>query len=139
MDGTTTVEISPKGGTVIVHVPITFRKRNGRKQMVGPDGPTNWAPARPKVDSTLVKALARSFRWYKHLESGRYASIEEMANAERINPSYLGRVLRLSLLAPAIVEDLLDGRNPNLPLAKLLKPFPTEWSEQERWAAKSHG
>jgi hypothetical protein len=83
----------------------------------------------------VIRALARSFRWNKLLESGRYASIEELSEAERINPSYLGRTLRLSLLAPAIVEDLLDGRNPNLPLARLLKPFPAEWFEQVRWAA----
>jgi hypothetical protein len=101
--------------------------------VVTPHG-SAFGPPKAHIDDAIVNALARSFRWNRLLESGRYASIEELAAAERINPSYLGRVLRLSLLAPAIVEDLLDGRNTGLKLAKLMKPFPTTWSEQKRWA-----
>jgi hypothetical protein len=124
------------GTTLTVRIPLTIRRRGGRRIVVTPEGPVFWRSA-AHIHDAAVSALARSFRWNKLLESGRYASIEEMANAERINPSYLGRVLRLSLLAPAIVEDLLDGRGPHLHLAKLLKPFPIDWSEQERWAAQS--
>jgi len=122
------------GTTLTVRIPLTIRKRGGRRVVVTPEGSV-FGRSTAHVHDATVSALARSFRWNKLLESGRYASIEEMADAERINPSYLGRVLRLSLLAPAIVEDLLDGRGPHLPLAKLLKPFPTDWAEQERWAA----
>jgi hypothetical protein len=124
------------GTTLTVRIPLTIRKRGGRRVVVTPEGSV-FGRSTAHVHDAAVSALARSFRWNKLLESGRYASIEEMADAERINPSYLGRVLRLSLLAPAIVEDLLDGRNLNLPLAKLLKPFPVAWSEQERWAERS--
>lgn len=120
--------------TLTARIPLAIRIRGGRRVIVTPDGLPFGRP-KPRVDDAAVNALARSFRWNKLLESGRYASIEELAEAERINPSFLGRTLRLSLLAPAIVEELLDGRNPNLPLAKLLKPFPAEWSEQVRWAA----
>jgi hypothetical protein len=126
-----------KGTTLTVRISLAIRKRGGRRVIVTPDG-SAFGRLRAHVDDAVIKALARSFRWNKLLESGRYASIEELAEAERINPSYLGRTLRLSLLAPPIVEELLDGRNPNLPLAKLLKPFPTTWSEQERWAARPH-
>jgi hypothetical protein len=63
------------------------------------------------VDGTLLKALARAHRWQGILEGGEYGSIEELARAERINPSYLARVLRLVLLAPDIVESILDGRH----------------------------
>jgi hypothetical protein len=63
------------------------------------------------VDGTLVKALARAHRWQGMLEGGEYGSIEELARAEKINPSYLARVLRLTLLAPEIVESILDGRH----------------------------
>ena len=123
-------------GIVTVHVPVTFRRRGGRKALVAPDG-SALRRLRAYVDDAIVNALARSFRWNKLLDGGTYASIEELAAAERINPSYLGRVMRLSLLAPAIVDDLLDGRNTGATLARLMKPFPTAWSEQQRWAAET--
>lgn len=116
--------------TVTVQAPMTFRKRGGRKQVVAPDGVT-WAPPRARIDSTMVKALALAFRWRKLLETGAYGTVAEIAAAERINPSYVCRVLRLTLLAPEIVEAILDGRQPaEVTLAMLLKPFPVEWKEQ---------
>jgi hypothetical protein len=66
-------------------------------------------PVRQHIDSTVVKAVARAFRWQRMLESGAHGSIGELAAAERINSSYLARVLRLALLAPEIVEAMLDG------------------------------
>ena len=87
---------------VTIKVPFAIRKRRGRKLALAPDGPPV-PPAAPHVDSTLVKAIARAFRWQKMLETGKYATIREIARAERINPSYVSRVLRLTLLAPATV------------------------------------
>jgi hypothetical protein len=90
-------------------------------------------PLVPHVDSTLVKAIARAFRWQNMLETGRYATIKEIARAEKINPSYVSRVLRLTLLAPAMVEAVMDGRASVPPtLAEAMKAFPVEWSEQHR-------
>jgi len=87
--------------------------------------------SRPRVDNTMVKALARAFRWRKLLETGVYATVEEIAAAEKINAAYVGRVLRLSLLAPEIVESILDGRQlPGLTLAVLMTPLSVEWREQ---------
>ncbi len=85
------------------------------------------------VDGTLVKALARAHRWQGMLEGGEYGSIEELAKAERINPSYLARVLRLTLLAPEIVESVLDGRHDpeRITLARLMRPSPAVWGPQE--------
>ena len=86
---------------------------------------------RPRPDSTMVKALARAHRWKRMLEGGHFATIKDLAAAERINPSYLCRVLRLTVLAPDLVERLLDGRQPAmLQLAALLKPLPVEWERQ---------
>jgi hypothetical protein len=83
------------------------------------------------VDSTLLKALARGFRWRKLLETADFATIEEIAEAERINPSYVSRVLRMTLLAPEIVEAILAGRQPEgLTMAKAMQPFPVEWIKQ---------
>ncbi len=122
--------LSRDGTALTVHVPMALRKR-ARKMVIAPDGTTGWAPPRARIDNTLVKALARAWRWRKLLEAGRYASVEELAAAERINPSYVSRILRLGLLAPDIVEAILDGRQPTLmQLADLLTPFPLYWSEQ---------
>ncbi len=123
--------LSDDGRTLTVRVPMAFAKRGGRKSVISPDGVLTAMSARPRVDSTLVKALARAFRWRKLLETGVYATIDEMAAAEKINASYVCRVLRLTLLAPDIVEAILDGRQPEeMTLAALMKPFPVEWREQ---------
>jgi len=97
--------------TITVHVPMAFRQRGGRKLIVSPDGAAMPAVApRQNIDNVLVKALARAFRWQKLLDRGAYSSIKEIAAKEKIDPSYVGDVLRLTLLAPDIVEMILDGR-----------------------------
>ena len=79
----------------------------------------------------MFKALARGFRWRKLLETGVYGTIEEIAAAEKINSSYVSRLLRMTLLAPDIVEAILDGRQPaEMTLAVLMRPFPVGWTEQ---------
>jgi hypothetical protein len=84
-----------------------------------------------QVDITLLKAVARAFRWRRMLEAGRFGTIDELAAAEKINSSYVSRLLRLTLLAPDIVEAILDGRQPDeLALARLMELFPTEWTTQ---------
>ena len=78
-----------------------------------------------------VKTLARAFRWRRMLEEGRYGSISELAAAERVDRGYLGRLLQLTLLAPDIVEAVLDGlQGADADLARLTEPLPSEWSEQ---------
>ena len=90
---------------------MTFRKRGGQKTVVTPDG-ASWAP-RPRVDNALIKALARAFRWRRILDEGACGTIEELARCEKVNRRYKSRVLRLTLLAPSIVEAILDGRQPH--------------------------
>ena len=117
-------------GVVTIKVPFAVRKRGGRKLVLAPDG-APVPPATPHVDSTLVKAIGRAFRWQKMLETGRFATINEIARAEKINSSYVSRVLRLTLLAPATVEAILDGREDSAPtLAEAMKVFPVEWRLQ---------
>ena len=85
----------------------------------------------PGRGNTMIKALARAFRWRDLLETGVFATVDEIAVAEKINASYVSRVLRLTLLAPDIVEAILSGRQPpELTLAALMRPFPVEWREQ---------
>ena len=115
----------------MVRVPLAIRRRPGRKTFVTPGGAAEPAPARPRADPALVKALARAFRYQRALEEGCHASISEMAASERIDRGYLGRVLQLTLLAPDIVEAILDGRQPaELDLPRLMRPFPVEWGRR---------
>ena len=127
----TNTHLSPDGRTLTVRVPMTFTKRGGRKLVISPDGAPSWAPPRRRVDNAMVKAIARAHRWKRLMESGRFASVTELAEAEKINQSYLCRVLRLTLLAPDIVEAILDGRQPAaMQIDALLKPMPLDWAAQ---------
>ena len=83
------------------------------------------------VDNATVKAIAQAFRWRKLLETGVYGTVGEIAASEKIIASYIGRVLRLTLLAPEIVEAILDGRRPaEVTLAVLMEPFAVGWKKQ---------
>ena len=118
------------GSSITVRVPLTIKRRPGRKAIVTPDGQTH-APTRVRSDPALVKALARAFRWQRMLDDGRYASITEMAQAERIERRFMGRILRLALLAPDLVEAVLNGRQGGeLSLPRLLDGMPVIWMEQ---------
>jgi hypothetical protein len=118
---------TPIPETMTLHVPFRIVKRGGRKEMQLPEGATQSR----RTDSTLVKALARAVRWKRMLESGEFATIAELAEREGIASSYVTRVLRLTLLAPDIVEAILDGKQgPEVTLARVLEPFPVEWREQ---------
>ena len=125
--------LSADGETITVHIPMTFRKRGGRKLVVTPD--CAWAP-RPRVDNAMVKALARAFRWREMLDTGVHATLVDLARPKGVNATYVSRILRLTLLAPDIVEAILDGRQPaELQLDDLLRGFPLEWEEQHECLA----
>ena len=127
----TAPKLSSDGTTMTVRVPMRFQVRGGRKLVVTPDGSPSWAKPRKRIDNVMVKALARAFRWQKLLEDGTYTTIEEIADAEKINPSYVSRVLRLTLLSPEIVEMILDGRQPlSLTMKTVQMGFPVSWRSQ---------
>ena len=112
-----------------VHIPLTVRRRGGRKVVIAPDGTEAPVIAAARIDSTLVKALARAFRWRRMLETGVVSTVGEIAVREKINKSYVSRVLRLTLLAPQIVEAILDGRqSTEMTLRRLMKGFPVTWN-----------
>ena len=118
---------APIPKTVTLHVPFRIVKRGGRKEMQLLEG----SAGSRRTDNTLVKALARAFRWKRMLETGQFATIGDLATREGIAPSYMTRFLRLTLLAPDIVEAILDGRQgPEVTLARMLEPFPVEWRKQ---------
>lgn len=133
--------VNPLGehcSTITVRVPLSIRKRGGRRLVLAPDGTdvidgtdVTTAPVPRLIDNAMVKAIARAFRWREKLENGTYTTIAEIAAGEKINESYVARVLRLTLLAPDIVEAILDGRQPaEITLEALMKPFPLDWRRQ---------
>jgi hypothetical protein len=116
--------------SITVRVPVTIRKRGGRRLVVAPDG-APWSPPKARIDNTLVKALARAYRWKKILDEGRYATVTELAAREKLDRGYLGKILMLTLLAPDIVEAIMDGRqSAELGVHVLRQGFPVEWGEQ---------
>jgi hypothetical protein len=130
--------LSKDGRTIAVHIPIAFRHQGGRKEVIIPTGAAPWVPTPTRVDNTMVKALARAHRWRDLLESGEHATVRDLAKAENIDEVYLGRVLRLTLLAPSIVEAILAGKQPAaLELHNMLKPFPAEWEKQSEILSES--
>jgi|SRR5579872_1495756 len=125
-------KLSNDGRAVTVRVPISIRKRGGRRLVLAPNGTDlTAAPVRRHIDNAMIKAIARAYRWREMLEDGDYATIREIANAEKINETYVGRVLRLTLLAPDIIEAILNGRQPAaLQLDTLMRLYPVEWEHQ---------
>ena len=118
---------TPMPETVTLRIPYRVVKRGGRKEMQLPEGATQ----SQRTDSALIKALARAFRWKRMIESGEYTTIADLAEREGIAPSYMTRVLRLTLLSPDIVEAILDGKQgPEVTLAWVMEPLPVEWSKQ---------
>jgi hypothetical protein len=116
--------------TVTVRIPLVFKKHGGRKTVISPDGHF-WEPSEPLVERALVRALARAFRWPRMLDEGVCGTIEELAKREKVNRAYISRVLRLTLLAPDVVEAILDGRQPEgMRLEDLLDGLPVEWEDQ---------
>ena len=127
---TSRAQISKDGRTAVVSISVSFLQRGGRKQILSPPGTAPWTPA-PRVDSALLKAVVRAHRWRHMLESGEYSSSAELAKAEKVNDSYMSRILRLTLLAPNLIEAILAGRQAStLQLDDLLKPLPAAWERQ---------
>jgi hypothetical protein len=120
---------------VTVHVPMTFRKRSGRKEIIVPDGLENTEDGRPSYDETLVIAISRAHCWLRLLHSGKYKSINQMANKLKVNNAYMRRLIRFTLLAPDIVEAILDGGEPDgFSQNNLVGMMPADWDEQRsRW------
>ena len=118
--------------TITIHVPLAMQRRGGRKLVLTPDGMPAPPSKQSSAPSTLLKALARAYRWQHLIESGEYGSITELAAAEKINDSYVCRLLRLTLLAPSIVQAILNGRGAlSHRRDELLRPLPAEWDSQE--------
>jgi hypothetical protein len=116
--------------TVTVRIPLVFKKYGGRKTVISPDGHV-WEPSEPLVDRALVRAMARAFRWQRMLDDGMYGTFDELAKAEGVSQSHVSRMLRLTLLAPDLIESILEGQQPEgMRLEGLMEGFPDHWGCQ---------
>lgn len=124
--------ISREGEQIVVHIPMTLKVRGGRKEIILPEGVLSEdSPAiNAATQQPLVIAIARAHRWKAFLESGRYHSIDALARAVNMDSSYVGRLLRLTLLAPDIIQAILYGDEPSGLSLEKLKSFSMEWEEQ---------
>ena len=103
--------LSGDGDALTIRIPMRFERRGYAKRIIGPDGErVVVAPAPAGLEDPLIRALARAWRWKRMLESGGYGSVGELAAAEKVNFSYLCRFLRLTLLEPGVIDQVLEGR-----------------------------
>jgi hypothetical protein len=100
------------GSMITVRIPMTWKRYGGRKVIIAPDGSDAWAPAKPRPDETLIRALARAHRWKKLLEDGKFRSAGEITEAEKVDRSFVNRLLRLTLLdaVMGLGQEWLAGR-----------------------------
>ena len=120
--------IAAHGDDVVVTVPLTLKRRGGRKEVSSPTNPR--VAASTGAQLPLALTLARAHRWRALLESGRYGTIRELSGALGMDNSYVARLLRLTLLAPDIIEAILEGTEPSgISLEKLFRP-PLDWGRQ---------
>lgn len=124
--------ITRDGDCIVVHIPMTLKRRGGRKEIIVPEGYQGKTQTKHQAQDALVLAVIRGYIWRNLLESGKVKSIAEIARANRVDGSYISRFIDLTLLAPDIVDAILDGKEPSgLSIAKLTRrKLPCEWVEQ---------
>ncbi|HUW14345.1 MAG TPA: hypothetical protein VM537_31775 [Anaerolineae bacterium] len=132
------VSASISDGGLRIRVPMSLKRRGGRKEIVVSQGLPRRRGSAPQAYSALVLAVIRGHRWKELLEGGRYPSIDALAARMGVDSSYVGRHLNLALLAPDIVDAILMGREPDaLTLGKLFRLSPA-WEEQRRALGRDH-
>jgi hypothetical protein len=137
--GTTAGRVAPcrpvvrrEGEVVVIDIPMAFRRRSGRKEVVLPSGAiTSVTP--PKLPSPLALAVARALAWQEMIEAGEVESISDLARRLKLDTSFVARTIRLAALAPGIIEAILDGQEPKGLLRKSKRmAIPTFWDEQHK-------
>jgi hypothetical protein len=132
MSDVTRARLISEGDCLVVRVPLRIRRRRGRREIIAPAGLEEATPAPSGVNRGLAVMVARAHRWRELLETGQYTTIRALAADLGVDNSYVARILRLTLLAPDLIEAILDGTEPDgLSLEKLYRA-PADWQEQRR-------
>ena len=132
------LRVRREGETVVVHIPMRLRRRNGRQMILIEGQPTGTAELEGDVNQTLIEAIAKAHRWQEQIEAGEYGGIEDLAQAVGVDRTYVGRMLRLTSLAPDIIGGILEGDEPaGISLGRLHKKLPVAWQEQRKmWGCR---
>jgi DNA invertase Pin-like site-specific DNA recombinase len=122
--------IREKGDFLILRITIRLKTRGGEKIIQVPGGGSPHVVS--KLDQALIRAVARAIDWREALENGEAESVSDLARKSGCTYHYVKRILKLSFLAPGIVEKILQGRQPNgLNLSQILRiDLPLSWKSQ---------
>jgi len=138
----TTISVNEALDTLHIRIPMQFSRRSSRKMIVGPDGKTLSEMTDPEADNTdytFILALGKAFSWQRMLDEGKYATPKELAQKENVEVTHMYRVMRLTLLAPDIIEAVLNGKKPRtLTLQNVVRGFPISWQEQRKVFGFTH-
>ena len=117
--------------TVDIRVPMEFKRRGGRKEIILPPDAATAGDVGPR--SPLVVALARAYRWQRMIDSGEVSGVEAIAAQHGVDRAYISRILCLATLAPDLMEAVLKGNGPQgISLVKLHRSLPLWWNEQRQ-------
>jgi hypothetical protein len=120
-----------KNGHLVIRIPMHFKRIGGRKEIIMPHGNVGSGGGVPVVQKPLALALARAHRWKDLLEQKHFPSISALASTVGQDSSYVMRILRLTYLAPDIIEAIMSGDEPSgLSLERLTKTLSIGWEEQ---------
>lgn len=122
-------KVERDGDEIVVTISVNFHRRNGRQFVKAKRTEADRTDGN-EINETLVSAITKAFAWQEELESGRYESIEDLAKAKNVGRTYAGRVLRLTSLAPSLVEDIINGDEHELTLRKLHRGIAPAWTNQ---------
>ena len=119
------------GDAIVIDIPVRFHRRNGQHKVVPQAGSADDGRENGERNDALVTAIAKAYRWQEQLESHEYSGLEDLAAANGVDRTYVGRILRLTSLAPEIVEAILEGNEPEgISLARLRADLPVVWRDQ---------
>ena len=112
-----------------IFVPLTVRRQNGRPKILPP---ADYLPSEDRTqDPHILRAIGRAWGWRRRMERGQVATIQDIAAAESVTPAYVGRMLKLAYLAPAVLEKLLIARvPPTVSVKELAEVAELPWAEQ---------
>ena len=119
--------------TLAIQIPMRFKRRDGQEEIIVPDHGSSDVQVVAPPQEPLVLALAQAFQWQEMLDTSKARTAGALAKRLKVSKAYVTRTLRLTNLAPDIIEAILLGReHSGLSLGMLTKPLPLLWDEQRR-------
>lgn len=119
----------------VTMVPLTIRRKRNHKVMTPPPGEHS-ALGSGGEDISMIRALGKAFYWQKLLDQGKFATIRDLSRSMKLEQGWVAEVLRMTMLAPDIIEAVLEGKQPRHLNLQTLRgrhdPLPRDWQEQRR-------